>query len=516
IEGYTHVRSFLEEAGLPCESELFLRRTVSRSGRSRAHVNDRPVTISFLRALGQMLVEISGQHAQTQLLQPRRHLDFLDTFGGLFPLREQVTACYREVEAEREELSRLGGDAHTRALREDYLLYQLEELSQAPLDQDEEALQEEQQRLAQMEEMIDAAREGELILSGAVLEQLSALSSQWGAWARLEPAFEEVCQSLDQAYASLDDARRTVRRFSATASNDPQRRREIEEIFSMLEDLKRKHRVHSLCELNQQKQDYEEEVQMLHAQEERLKKLESSCVQSEKRLFELASKLREKRILAAKDLERQVEQELSTVGMNKAHFVVCFSESFQHAVVEENNNPFETQKSLSLGMGPTGVDRVQFLLSSNPGEPPRPLQKTASGGELSRILLALKQILTEREPVSTCVFDEVDTGIGGRTATMLGRKIKQIAQQRQVLCITHLPQVACFGDRHFLIRKQEEEGRTRSQIVRLDEQEREQEMVRMLGTEEGSLETMAHARRLLEKAEQFVDEREQSLPVERR
>ncbi|MCB9637989.1 MAG: DNA repair protein RecN [Myxococcales bacterium] len=514
LEDLPAVRAKLEDAGLRSDDELLMRRLVSQNGRSRAYVNDRPVTVSFLRDLGGLLVEISGQHSNHHLMQPRYHLDLLDAFGHLYDLREQVAGIYRQAQRERKELNRLGGDAQSRARREEYLLYQLDELDNAPLDVDETKLEDERRYLLQLEKMLEAGQEGEAILySGqrSVMEVLGRLEGKLGNWTDLSPELAEAVQGLSEAQALIDDVTRSLRGFVAQADVDPQRLQEIEEQLELLRDLKRKHNVMNLEQLLKRRDAYLEELHNLRSQEARLIELEKTCDQRANELQKAAQVLSQRRRDAALILAREVEVELASLGMKKARFVVDFRSLLDEEDDGSHGGPEETADDL-LGehkpqeqkplVGPVGMDFVQFLLSSNPGEEPRALHRTASGGELSRIMLALKQILTEKEPVPSCVFDEVDAGIGGFTATIIGEKIKKISGRRQVFCITHLPQIACFSDTHYQILKTEEDGRTLSTIAQLSDEQRELEIARMLGGAEITEESLAHARRLIHQAHQ--------------
>ena len=517
VEGMPKVQERLREAGLEAGDELLMRRLITQSGRSRAYINDRPVTVSLLREIGQQLVEISGQHAHQHLMQPRHHLDLLDTFGGLFPLREKLASLYQKARAERKELERLGGDAASRARREEYLLYQLDELSEAPLDVEETKLEDERRYLLQMEKMLEGAEEAEALLySGqrSILEQLGRLSSRLGAWSELSKDLEAARQGLGEAQAAIDDAARSLRGFLSHAEADPRRLKEIEEQLSLLRDLKRKHNVASLELLLKKRDQYQQEILDLRAQDKRRGELEKICAVRDEELYQEALKLSARRQEIAKSLSLAVETELATLGMKKARFVAHFRK-IRHEEEAASEEQSFSEEALSLEesevaesavgkrpiVGASGLDDIQFFLSSNPGEQPRPLHRIASGGELSRIMLALKQILTEREPAPTCVFDEVDSGMGGFTATIIGEKIKRIASKRQVLCITHLPQIACFARYHYQIQKLERDGRTLSTLSKLSEDERDRELARMLGGIEMTDESLAHARRLIEQAQ---------------
>ncbi len=496
LEEDSPVEKKLEEAGIPVGEELLLRRIVSTSGRSRAYVNDRSVTITFLKEIGQELIEISGQHEHQYLLQPRYHLDLLDNHGNLHEQRLALEKHYHRVKALQKELQELGGNKLERARRKEYLLYQIEELDEIDLDKDEQELEERRRYLLQLGKMLEASQYGEELLysgQGSITELLGRLLNQLSAWSELSEELKEAVEGLSEAQAVIDDVARSLRLFLSNTEQDPTALEEIETFLSQLRDLKRKHGVLSVEALKRTKEQFEEELATLHEQEEHLSTLEERFNQEVEQLWERAKALTRARKEVAARLSREIQEELASVGMKKAQFIVEFRN-----VKEEDDSEL-----LPTLPGPTGADQVQFLLSSNPGEDPRSLQRVASGGELSRIMLSFKHILTEKDPVQTCIFDEVDSGIGGFTATIIGQKIKKIAEGRQVICITHLPQIACFADEHFQIEKREKKGRTSSSIRKLTTKQREQELARMLGGMKITDQSLAHAKNLLKQAKNF-------------
>lgn len=520
----------LQRAGIPTEDELLLRRIITASGRSRAYINERPVTVAFLRKIGQRLCEISGQHEHQHLLHPRMHLDVLDGYGELTEERKAVTAQYEAVRALRQELEELGGDAHNRARRRGYLQYQIDELEEAELEVDEEELEHSRKYMMQVEQMIEASQGGESMLySGpqSVLESIGRLQHKLANFRELAPDLDAACKSLEEAEALLDDSARTLRYFAEDTSFDPNELESLQERLTQLRDLKRKHGVNDITGLRQCLQEYKNELVELDQREERMTTLEANYHNEVESLKQLAEDLSAKRYAIRETLARDVEGELASLGMKKATFLVTinrisrqsfdeleplsdlpedYEESTDADTHEEENTANTTQSKQAADLpGPSGYDQVQFLLSSNPGETPRPMHKIASGGELSRIMLSLKQVIAERDPVNTCIFDEVDAGIGGVTGATIGQKINEISCSRQVLCITHLPQIACFANHHFHIKKQEEEGRTHSTIEVLETKTRERELARMLGGMAGNEQSLAHARELLDHAREHTE-----------
>ena len=493
------VKAKLEEAGIPFEDEILVRRVIYANGRSRAYINDRPVTVSFLRAAGKDLVEISGQHEHQHLMNSKYHLDLLDLHGGLMEDRAGIREQYKKTRDMRKVLTELGGNAVERQRRKEYLLYQIEELERVDLSISEDDLHDERRYLLQLERMLEVGQSAEAMLysgQGSFTEEVGRFAQQFGDWSDFSEELKVVSDGLHEAQALIDDVARSLRNFLDITELNPGRLEEIEEQITQIRDLKRKHGVMTVDALLQTKQEYEKELQQLHDQETLLSEKEAQYNDEVESLVEISTALSKRRRKVATKLSKEIEKELASVGMKKSRFVV----EFEYSEPEEGEEALEEDRPLP---GPDGQDKVQFLLSSNPGEEPRSLARVASGGELSRIMLSLKQILTEHEPVETCIFDEVDTGIGGFAATIIGQKIKRIADERQVICITHLPQLACFADHHFLIQKSEKDGRTHSVIRKLNKTQREKELARMLGGIEITTQSRAHARQLLQQAKEF-------------
>ena len=493
-----NIQNRLKEASIPVEDELLLRRIVSATGRSRAYINDRSVTVAFLREIGQKLIEISGQHEHQYLMQPRYHLELLDNHGDLWDERLAVEKQYHYVKKLQQELQKLGGNNLERSRRKEYLLYQIEEMNEIDLDTDEQELEEERRYFLQLGKMLETSQYGEELLysgQGSITELLGRLTNQLSAWIDLSEEMKEAVDGLSEAQAVIDDVSRSLRGFLANTEQNPNTLIELETILSQLRDLKRKHGVLSVKALKQTKEQFEQELETLNEQEERLLKLEHFFDNEVKKLRKSTESLSKSRRKIARRLSKELQKELSSVGMKKARFITEFQN------LEDETQ--ESEEPQNVIPGPTGQDQVQFLLSSNPGEEPRSLQRVASGGELSRIMLSFKHILTEKEPVQTCIFDEVDSGIGGFTATIIGQKIKKIAKGRQVICITHLPQLACFADEHFQIQKREKDGRTCSTIQKLTPAQREKELARMLGGVQITSQSRAHAKELLAQAKEL-------------
>ncbi len=478
------VAAVLEAAGLPAadDGQLLVRRELTRSGRHRAFVNDSPVTLALLDRLGDQLVDVHGQHEHQRLLAPLVQLDLLDRFAGTEELRGSVGELWVKHRAAREEVERLRAAERDRAQREDLLRFQVSELDGARLRPGEEEELRGERRRVQHAERFHAALADvtELLQDGAhaaagALARAARLLRDLG---RLDPAFAAPADALDAAQANVEDALLAVRGLRDTVDAEPGRLEAIDDRLDALTRLKRKYG------------DSEEAMLAFRAaaaQElDRLARHEEILAGEERRLGELreellaaAAGLGDQRRAAAARLAAEAEREIRGLGMDRARFEVAL----------EALGPDEVSAR--------GRERVELRLSANPGEEPRALARIASGGELSRTMLALTVVLAAADPVPTLVFDEVDAGVGGRTAAVVAQKLAQAAKGRQVLCVTHLAPVAARAQHHVRVSKAVRGGRTRVSVATLDGDERVEEIARMLGGERLTDAALRHARELL-------------------
>jgi len=466
----------LEAMGLPAEEELLVRRLVLPQGRSRAYVNGHLATASQLALLAQGLVDICSQHEHHTLVDPASHLGHLDDFAALPPVVVQVGRAHAAAAAAVAALDRARAALAERGEREERLRFQLAELDRlAPQPDEEESLRAERERLVHAERLAQAAGGAEHALYSAdeaITATLSQLCQELRQASRHDPALAELAGRLDGARLELEEAARDLGAYARAREADPVRLLEVEERMHALRGLARRYggSVESACRHAEQAR---EELLALDAVEERVEALEAAVAEALGQARAVAGRLSRERHAHARALGEAISQQLDGLGMGGARVQV------EVAPVGEAR-PGE----LSLDgarLTPHGIDRAEFLIAPNPGEEPRPLRRVASGGELSRALLALKCVLGGVDPDGLYVFDEVDAGVGGAVAEVIGQKLRGIGQRHQVLCITHLPQIAAYGDRHFRVDKIVAEGRTRSRIVALDEDERREEVARMLG-----------------------------------
>ncbi len=448
------------------ESDLILRRVLSRSGRHRVYVNGSLCPLRVLEELGGTLVDIHGQHEQQSLLATAKQLDALDGFGRLYELRRKYEQAYLGWKDLRTQLDVLQNDVDDRARRESMLRFQAQEIEQAGLLPDEEEqLRSERQRLVHAHRLRELAHEAHVELQEdeqAVLTRLGRIGRTLGELAQTDPTMGDCEPSVTESAIQLKELAGRLRDYAEQLEANPDRQVVVEDRLDLIQRLKKKYggSVEAVVATGRLAQ---EELQLLDNREERTAELTGLLDEEARRLHTLAQQLSKKRIDAAKRMTTLVEAELAALKMEQAIFQVTVSSD-----------------ELAEGLGPAGRDRVEFLLSSNPGEPPRPLGRVASGGELSRIMLALKTVLAEMDQVPVLVFDEIDTGVGGAVAAAMGTRLRKLGSFHQVFCITHLPQVASQAEHHLLVEKGLESQRTSTSVRVLKGMGREEEIARML------------------------------------
>ena len=461
--------------------ELILSRVVSAAGRSRAYLNGNLVNLSTLAEVGSRLLSISGQHQAQRLLKPEEHLLLLDAYAGLDQARLAVARDFGELKRLRAELDSLARRQEERSQRAELLAFHLEEIGQAGLRAgEEEELNLSRRKLKNAEQLSQGAGQAYQALYGAdgsVVDVLGGIRSQLERLAGLDPELVPLLSKVEESSYVLEDAGRELMSYADRVVFDPVRLEEVEERLDLINRLVRKHTpgVDAAAVLAKA-QEMSRELEGLQGLDNELGRLEDEEGAIRATLESKASELSRKRREAARRLSTAVEAELKDLSLTKARFV---------ARVEE--------KPLTLD----GRDKVVFLLSANPGQDPRPLARVASGGELSRVTLALKSILARKGSVETVIFDEVDAGIGGGVAQVVGRKLKDLSQRQQILCITHLPQIAACGSSHYRVSKSMEGRTTASLIQSLGDGERVEELARMLGGVEITQKAMDHAREML-------------------
>jgi DNA repair protein RecN (Recombination protein N) len=494
------LRERLGRAGIdPVDEGLVVRRVMSKSGRGRVYINNVLATAAALGDVAGVLIELAGQHEHQTLGDPAQHLQILDAFGHHEAMLAKMAELHARIARTAEALASVTLDDKTRAEREEFLRFQLKELEEAKLsDGEDERLKRERERLRAADKLLTAARRSEEAIyarEGAIVEELGALGRELIELGKIDPELGRVGKQLDEARLTLEEAARDLRRYADTLDADPERLAEVEERTDLLMKLLRKHRAEAqdVAGLIRRRDALAEELSHLTSHEHRREMLQLELDRARRDAESIARQLTAAREEAARTLSQQVEAALAELAMSGARLVPLVSS----APARDGDGAaliFEGRRLLA-----SGWDRVEFQLAANKGEEPRPLHRIASGGELSRIMLALKRILSRADQVATYVFDEVDAGIGGAVADVVGRQIRAVADDKQVVCITHLPQIAAHAVAHFRVEKQERDGRVATIVRRLSTSERKEEIARMLGGKV-TAKARAHAEELLRAA----------------
>jgi DNA repair protein RecN (Recombination protein N) len=468
------------------EQELLIRREISRSGRNRVLINGHPATNVMVAELGNLLVDIHGQHEHQSILNSDYHVDLLDFYGKLLPLREQIGTLFRQFKKVERELQQLHDQSRERMQHLDLLRFQQQEIKKARLRPGEDdELSHERKILAGAEQLASGANAIHEVLyseHGAILERLGEVIRRMEDLVKIDSTLDPHLKSCESVQFQLEDLAFTIRDYARSIEFDPFRLEEVEKRLDELNKLKRKYG-NSTEEILKLYGQIEQEIQAFDQRETHIETLEKDYKSLKTRLQELSQQLSDERKQAAQGFELQVMQELSALGMEKTRFTVDFK------LTGTEKNPFTAK----------GTDKIEFLIAPNPGEPLKPLNKIASGGEISRIMLALKTLLGMADRIPTMIFDEIDAGIGGKIAEIVGKKLERIADVHQVVCITHLPQIASKDGTHFHVEKQIEHDHTITTIRLLRNQERLEEIARMLGGETITRTTLQHAREMLGK-----------------
>ena len=478
---------FLQEQGAEPDEDgmLLLQRDIQADGKSVCRINGRPCTAAQLRQIGTNLLNIHGQHDGQQLLDEKQHIHYLDRFGRTDAPLSEYAECYRNLRALQREMDALQMDEKERQRRIETLQREIEELERAGLKRgEEEELMERRNLLRNGEKYISAVEGADYCLSGSessngAVSQVEDAENALGGIRQLGDSYSDLLKRLTDVRHELYDIAETVRDMKAQFEFSPEELDEVEGRLDLLYRLKKKYGPtveDMLLYLEQAKKELDE----IQYADDTMARLRKKADAAQKEAASAADRLTEARRRAALDLQERILKELRDLDMTKVRFEIAFSE-----------------KSLERD----GQDQVQFMMSANQGEELRPIHKIASGGELARIMLALKNVLAETDCVGTLVFDEVDTGVSGRAAQKVAEKMASVSRQKQVLCVTHLPQIAAMADNHFVIEKKSENGSTATSIYEIKGDAVERELARMLGGDELTESALANARELKEMAE---------------
>lgn len=478
----------LEDAGLPIDESVIVRRVMNRAGRNKIYINGSMTNLTPLSKIGTSLIDVYGQSEHQSLTKTEEHIEFLDSFGGLYNLRadmRDVYNKYRELKIEKDELlENIKRASEDRELLE----YQSSEIGEANLEIGlDDKLEKEEGLLNNAEKIIavTGSAEGEIYSSErAIVERLGSIVRELTDIAKFDKSVEPTIKSVETAIVELQEASDFLRDYGSNVEANPTRLEEVNEKLALIQKFKMKYGK-TVEEILEKKEAIDRALESVHNFEDRLKEIDCDLKKSILEAEKVANKLHKDRVKFSKDFKSKIEAELETLGMNGAKFEITVN--------------LNKDSDGVLNLNTRGADSVEFMISPNTGEELKPMAKIASGGELSRIMLGMKSITSEGR-VPTLIFDEVDTGVGGAMSHVIGKKLKGISNSHQVICITHLPQVAAYGDTHYHVSKTTKDGRTVTKVEKLGYNERVESLARMLGGETITDTSRKHAQDLLKEA----------------
>jgi len=491
------IRQALREKDLDSgDDSLIVRREIASSGRSRAFINDTPVTLDELESLANRLVDLHGQHEHQSLLRTAEHLTFLDAYGKLHAEAAAVAKAFRDAEALRHELESLQKQEKTLREKREYLAFQLQEMQKIdPQPGEQEELLAEEKRLAHGAELLEkCALLNDLLYEreGSVIESLGTAVQNLDDLRQVDDFFSDLRQNLESSLIEIDEVVKAIRSYASRVQVNPDRLEAVRSRLAEFAYLQKKYAA-PIAEIIRKKTDLAAELARIDSLEDKIREIDTQWQQAIVSYLEVAQSLSALRQQAATRLEREIPRELAEIGMPGTTFVVKIGqERTEHSWLQVDGQPLRASS--------TGLDRVEFYISANPGQPPRPLSKVASGGEISRIMLALKGVIAHLVQVPVLIFDEIDMGISGRIAEAVGRKLQRLANTHQIVCITHLPQIASAGTTHFQVEKWQQDDTTTTNVRRLTQDERELAIAQLLGGENITDSHIASAKELLRQA----------------
>ena len=495
IAANPQIRQWLGEKGIEAEDTVVIKRVLSRKDKSKIYINGQLATLQMASLITEELLNIYGQHQHQVLKKVENHLEILDEFGGLLPLKAEFQEVYREQRGLAKRLEALKDERERGERERDLWAFQLKEIEAAALKSgEEEGLKQELHLMKNAQRLLQLAGSSERLLyseGNSIVEKLGKVEGDIGALAELDPSIASLKGAVSSALLQLEEASGELKGYLAKIDMDPNRLEEIELRFDELQRLKRKYKAATVEEILAYKGRIDRGVQGTADLEAEIAQLERKKQEGAGQVSEQAQRLSQARKGAGLMLKQEIEAELATLAMERTTFEV------EMKAVAAGGDALDVDGAF---VGPRGAEEIEFLISPNLGEEPRPLSRIASGGELSRLMLAIKKILTKGAEDQTLVFDEVDAGIGGHTAEVVGHKLRDLARYHQILCVTHLPQIAAFGKSHYQVSKREAEGRTMTSVERLQGDMVVEEIARMLGGKGVTAATRTHAQEMLHKA----------------
>lgn len=482
VASIPQAQKWLSTHDLADSNECLLRRIITREGRSRAYINGRPVTLSDLKKLGNLLIDIHSQHAHQSLLKKEQQRHLLDNYANTETIKPELKLIVSDYQQLNLRLQTLLNNQHEQNARTQLLAYQVEELDQLGLQKDElEGLETDQHQLANVESILESSqhalalcKEGEINVINILNQALRSL----GNITCKTKSLNEAEQLLNSALIQTEEASHELERHIADTDTDPQRLQRVEQRLDQIYEIARKHHIQA-NQIPHLHEELKSELQDINGSDEEIELLKQQTQDLRQRYQQLAQTLSHKRQLAATKLEKQVAKQLHALAMHNCQFGVALTK-------REENEP-----------NIKGSEDIEFLISTNPGQPLQPLARTASGGELSRISLAIQVITAQTSAIPTIIFDEVDVGIGGATAEVVGNLLQKLGDRGQVLCVTHQPQVASKGHHHLFVSKQTTKTDVSTRLTQLAEEQKVEEIARMLGGIDITEQSRAHAKQML-------------------
>lgn len=482
------VMPFLKEMGIPCDEELLIQRIIHKEGPNKIFINGTMATLQMLSRIGPMLISVTGQHEHQLLLKSENHLMLLDKFGGLEDMRGHMAESWKNYHSFHNQLDNVNRSIESVLMNKELHLFQAREIDDTNIESEEDIrLQEEKRFLEHTEELLSITEGCFHDLyerDEAVLSKLSYWNRSIAKHSDLTPEFTAISKTLNDAISTIDDLSHQLRDFRSILEADPDRLMQINDRLDIINKLKRKYGG-TIESIQKHRADIASNIYEIDNLEKLRNDLIVQVEDSRKAMRAFAEKLSETRRSVASDLNIAIEKELDDLKMQGTVFSVNFNE-------------LQAYDDISI----TGTDKVDFIISPNIGEELRPLIKIASGGELSRLMLAIRTVLASRiGSAETVVFDEVDAGVSGEAARVVGEKLRSLAKKYQIICITHLPQIACKGDTHFIVEKYVIDQRTESSIIELDDKARVMEIARLLGYSSDTVESaVSHAKEMLKQS----------------
>lgn len=481
------------------EGTLLIRREVNKKGRNKCWINQRLVNLSLLQDIGNFLVDLHGQHNHQSLLDTSKHIDLIDNLGGdkIARYRKELFNAYRLWREKKKRLSQLIEDREENLKHIDFLKFQLEEIDKASLTKDEDKiLEEEEMVLRNAEKIVETMEKANFILyegrveHPSIRDSLNEVSKNLGEIASLDRRIEKMKEALKEIVYQLEDLVNEIEKYKDKIELDTPRLKEVEGRLDLINNLKSKYGS-TIEEILRYRQKIYQELMAIDYCANEIESLRVEINSLENKVSDISHNLSLERRKIAENLEEMVVRELEDLNMKKCQFKVSLNHYQDDEGIKINNRKYK--------IGPKGIDDIEFMISPNVGEKLRPLARIVSGGEVSRIMLALKSILSEVDQVSTLIFDEIDSGVGARLGEVIAQKLRNISERRQIICVTHLPQIACRAKKHLYIEKYVRENKTEIRVEEIKGEDRVKEIARMLDGNQMSEITIRHAQKMLER-----------------